>query len=162
MKKTFNTKEEIMSMEELVKEFVLDLYESQTLELDLKTVMTLINNDELLNEDFAFNYAISQSKSDVVFIEKDSKTNEMDIKTEFIVLTEDAIKMDEFMSMICDGYSMKDIQNEIKDLELVRKKVSVANKAQLQLELYNLAIDYIEVINVKIKSVKKLYQIVNA
>lgn len=162
MKKTFNTKEEIMSMEELVKEFVLDLYESQTLELDLKTVMNLIINDELLDGEFAFNYAISQSKSDIVFIEKDSKTNEIDVKTEFIVLADDAVKMDEFISMIYDGYSMEDIKRKIKDLDLVRKKVSIANKAQLQLELYNLAIDYIEVINVKIESVKKLYQLVNA
>lgn len=160
MKKTFKTNNEIMSMEELVEKFVLDLYETQTLELNLDSIMDLINNDRLLTDDFAFNYAISQSQSDIVFIEKNPK-GEMDVKSEFIILAEDAIKFDEFLDMIYEGRSMKDAESQIRDLNSTRKKVAVANKAQMQLELYYLATDYIEVINTKIKSVKQLYLLMN-
>lgn len=159
MKKTLNNNENI-TLKELVDDFILDLYEAQTLELSSEQIVEMIETGKYLDDKFAFEYALTQSTSDIVFIGKNT-AGEMEIKSEFIVLAEDALKFDEFVDMINEGYSMKEIKEELGDISSTRKKVSVANKAQMQLELYYIAIDYSKIINSKIKSVKELYSIIN-
>lgn len=162
MNKIFNKRNKVVSIEDLIENFLMDLDETKELKISAREFYNIIKEDRFIDEEFALMHSTIYSRSKGKQYIKLDCNNKPSIIDGIFLNEDDLEKLEIFKIMKLQRMSLDDIKDRIPDIDDCISRCKSLKKAKIQIASYNLIMEYKELLNKKIKSIKDLYLLLNS